>query len=275
MGKQGTQCKHKKAFAIYKLTSPAGKSYVGQAQCLVCRFARYKWGQSHRGTSAIASAVAKYGWANMQREILMQGVPEQELDAAEIKLIAEHGTLAPAGYNIHEGGRRHSGYQRATGPPVKGPRSEQTKARISESRAEKREAIIATVTDAAEADRVREALALERAQKANRRNGNSGDKEESKAKRAATWEAKLQAKLAQMPPECAERHLKQVMQRRAAKATYRAKHPEKVKAEVQAAMGRHRTRYNDSRPRLTGNLRANCAQAEDRSWMLPSDDECE
>jgi hypothetical protein len=202
-------------------------------------------------------AVAKYGWDNMAKELLMEGVPEDKMDDEEIRLIAEHGTLAPAGYNIDVGGKRHSGYQRSTGGPVKGPRSEETKDRIIKSHAERREAVIATITDVAEANRVREALALERRQKATRRAGGAPDKEAAKAKRATTWEAKLEEKLSGMDPEDASRYRKKVMQRREAKARYNAKHPGRVKAEVEAAMFRHRKRYNDSRPRLTGNFFAN------------------
>lgn len=45
-GKRGG---HNKPNCCYKLTSPKGKSYVGQTQCITCRFGRYKRGQSHRG----------------------------------------------------------------------------------------------------------------------------------------------------------------------------------------------------------------------------------
>lgn len=262
--KRGIQCKHTKAYAIYKLTSPIGKGYVGQAQCLVCRFARYKWGQSHNGTAPIAMAVAKYGWKNMGKEVLVQGLHEDEMDAEEVKQIAEHNTMAPNGYNIQEGGRRHSGYKRSSGPPVKGPRSEATKSRISQGFAERRTSILEGMEDKEEAQRVSACLERDReTQKRYRAQKDEASKEEwaaiAKANRAATWERKREEKWEAMgwTEEQKVKGRKKAEQQKRSREECERKNPGKRAAESKAYMDVHRKKWNDARPRLTGNLRAN------------------
>ena len=88
---------------IYKITSPSGKGYVGQTKRpLNKRLERHrdlKWGNC----KLLKRAIKKYRWANMQVQVLWTGINE-ELDAREIALIREHGTLAPHGHNALPGG---------------------------------------------------------------------------------------------------------------------------------------------------------------------------
>ena len=88
---------------VYKIVSPSGKGYVGQTvRKLAKRMDRHrdlKWGNCR----LLKRAIRKYGWKAMQVRVLWQG-PLAELNAAEIRLIAEHGTLAPQGYNALPGG---------------------------------------------------------------------------------------------------------------------------------------------------------------------------
>ena len=249
------RCKHTKKWAIYKLTSPAGKSYVGQAQCLVCRMSRYKWGQFGTGRSSIAGAIRKYGWDNMHKEVLECGLKEEDMDAREIALIAEHNTLVPNGYNIREGGGRHSGFTRSSGPPVRGPRSEQTKQRISAAREAKREEVLSGM-DPVDADRVRMALQRDREHQAKRRSGERG-LNGGQVRRAATWEAKREAKWEEMGMTEIEKAAARAKVARQAEARkrYREGHPE-VTLKNKDYMDKNRKRFNDARPRLTGNLRA-------------------
>jgi len=263
--KRGIQCKHTKAYAIYKLTSPIGKGYVGQTQCLVCRFSRYKWGQSHNGKAPIAMAVAKYGWKNMGKEVLVQGLHEDDMDAEEVKQIAKHNTMAPNGYNIQEGGKRHSGYKRSSGPPVKGPRSEATKARISQGFDERRASILEGIKDKEEAQRVSAYLERDREMQKRYRaqKGDDASKEEwaeiAKANRAATWERKREEKWEAMgwTEEQKVEGRKKAEQQKRTREEYERKNPGRRAAENKAYMGVHRKRLNDARPSLTGNLRAN------------------
>lgn len=86
---------------IYKLTSPSGKSYVGQTvQKLATRIG------NHRCRSrcfAIGNAIKKYGLKAFKVEVLADGVPTDELDDVEDHFIMEHKTLKPDGYNLVRG----------------------------------------------------------------------------------------------------------------------------------------------------------------------------
>ena len=86
---------------IYKLTSPSGKSYVGQTvQALAKRIG------GHRCRSrcfAVHAAIKKYGLANMKIEVLMDNVPTNDLDEWEDFFIKEHRTMKPNGYNLMKG----------------------------------------------------------------------------------------------------------------------------------------------------------------------------
>ena len=88
---------------IYKITSPSGKSYIGQTkrrlQERLWRHRDMKWGNC----KLLKRAINKYGWERMQVQVLWTG-PNELLDAKEIELIASHGTLAPHGYNSLPGG---------------------------------------------------------------------------------------------------------------------------------------------------------------------------
>ena len=88
---------------IYKITSPSGKGYVGQTKRpLNKRLDRHrdlKWGNC----KLLKRAINKYGWIKMQVQVLWTGSNE-ELNANEIGLIRDHGTLAPHGYNALPGG---------------------------------------------------------------------------------------------------------------------------------------------------------------------------
>jgi hypothetical protein len=52
----------------------------------------------------IKAAINKYGWERMVVEKLATGIPREALNELEVKLIAEHNTLHPNGYNQTPGG---------------------------------------------------------------------------------------------------------------------------------------------------------------------------
>jgi group I intron endonuclease len=86
---------------IYILTSPSGKSYIGQTYHHVER--RFKAHQ--KGSSecvAIYRAIQKYGWENFKKD--WYECPDEDLNFDEELLVREMETLAPGGYNLREGG---------------------------------------------------------------------------------------------------------------------------------------------------------------------------
>jgi group I intron endonuclease len=102
---------------IYILTSPSGKSYIGQtSRPIQKRFEEHKLESS--GCVAISNAVKKYGWDNLVKD--WYECPDGELNKHEELMIEVLGTLSPGGYNLKEGG--------ANGKP-----SAETKQKMSEA----------------------------------------------------------------------------------------------------------------------------------------------
>lgn len=95
---------------IYKITSPSNKSYIGQTVRFKQRMNCYK-NLRCKNQSAIYNAILKYGWENMQVEILWEKESNTrlivELNELEIKYIKEFNTKVPNGYNLTSGGEGH------------------------------------------------------------------------------------------------------------------------------------------------------------------------
>jgi hypothetical protein len=86
---------------IYILTSPSGKSYIGQT----IRSIEERFGEHLRpdsGCVAIARAIKKHGWDNFVTDYYE--CPDDELDKHETLMIEVLGTLKPGGYNLTTGG---------------------------------------------------------------------------------------------------------------------------------------------------------------------------
>ena len=102
---------------IYILTSPSGKSYIGQTtRHIEKRFKEHQKKNSY--CVAIYNAVRRYGWENFEKD--WYECPDEDLNFDEELLVREMGTLSPIGYNLRDGG-------------ANGKSSEETKQRISEA----------------------------------------------------------------------------------------------------------------------------------------------
>jgi len=85
---------------IYMLTSPSGKSYIGQTiRTIKERFKEHKSGNG--GCVAIYNAIQKYGWDNFEKD--WYECPDDDLNKHEELMIEVLGTLTH-GYNLKEGG---------------------------------------------------------------------------------------------------------------------------------------------------------------------------
>lgn len=91
---------------LYKLTSPSGKSYIGiSLKGLEARWAKHvEHACGKRTAGALYAALRKYGPSNFRREVLAAHEDWDTLRAMEVDAIRAHGTLAPNGYNITQGG---------------------------------------------------------------------------------------------------------------------------------------------------------------------------
>ena len=86
---------------IYKLTSPSGKSYIGQTSNFRMRCHSHK-SSSH--CTRLFSAIKKHGFDSFSHQILESGLSDEQANYLEEKYIKDHKTLHPNGYNLTTGG---------------------------------------------------------------------------------------------------------------------------------------------------------------------------
>lgn len=89
-------------YRVYKHTFPNNKIYIGITS--INPLKRWKNGEGYR-TQLVYRAIKKYGWDNIQHEIICEGLSKKEAEQKEIELIAEYkSTNLEFGYNISLGG---------------------------------------------------------------------------------------------------------------------------------------------------------------------------
>lgn len=90
---------------IYKFTFPNGKSYVGRTvQSPEIRWASHRY-KSKTGKLLVHRAIRKYGWDKIQKEILYEGISEEDLIIKEKVYIDLYNSIEN-GYNINENTER-------------------------------------------------------------------------------------------------------------------------------------------------------------------------
>lgn len=97
-----------KKYKVYKHTCPNGKCYIG----ITSQSTESRW-KNGRGydTQLFGKAVRKYGWENIEHEILFDGLSLDEAYQKEIELIFELQSYNPLfGYNCDLGGAGSSGH---------------------------------------------------------------------------------------------------------------------------------------------------------------------
>ena len=97
------------AYSVYLHSFPNGKKYVG----ITSRNPLDRWnnGYGYRNQKLIFRAILKYGWDNIEHEILFTGLSRKEAELKEIELIALYKSDNPEyGYNILKGGDVSKGY---------------------------------------------------------------------------------------------------------------------------------------------------------------------
>lgn len=125
------------SYLIYMLTSPSGKSYVGQTLNYQRRLREHKSSKKHNKCKAIFYAIEKYGWDSFKKVVLHEGLTKEKANELEISVISEMNTVVPNGYNISLGGAGSS-YEKSVETRKKisqaqigRKQSEETKIRLS------------------------------------------------------------------------------------------------------------------------------------------------
>ena len=201
---------------VYKLTNMVnGKGYVGKTVDSIRRMLEHRKG--HKGSSGkvqyVDRAIQKHGWENFKVEWLETNVPKEQLLEREAFHMRKHDTMAPKGYNLLKPGVEVVSIQ---DPRIRAwwelRNPEGVKKAVATLTA-KREAKLALM-DEEDAATLGRRLEMGRAREKKRHRGeemppNVRWSEETRAKRAATWEKKRQAKAALMEPEEAARYLRE------------------------------------------------------------------
>lgn len=92
-----------KAYYVYKHTTPSGKVYIG----ITSQKPIYRWknGNGYETCRAFKKAILKYGWENIEHEILFDNLSKEEAEQKEIELISYYkSNNRKYGYNIENGG---------------------------------------------------------------------------------------------------------------------------------------------------------------------------
>ena len=87
---------------VYRITNTVNsKKYIGQSVDFKSRMKNHK---TKKLTSPISQAIQKYGWDAFKVEIIIDDVPEEDLENLEDSYIDVENTLVPNGYNIQKKG---------------------------------------------------------------------------------------------------------------------------------------------------------------------------
>ena len=102
MGKETIKLKK-----IYELKCPGNESYIGQTHKKLED--RWRKGKAYRPNSKVGKAIAKYGWDNIEKNVLYVDLTPEEADYIEVKEIEKRGGINhPLVLNGQSGG--HKGY---------------------------------------------------------------------------------------------------------------------------------------------------------------------
>ena len=133
-------------YKIYKITSPTGLVYIGRTRQEGDK--RFRFGTNYYHNKKFLADVRMYGWKSFLKEVLIDGLTEEESKQKEIEYISFFDSANPTnGYNITLGGESGNGYhhteetkrrisetERGRPSPMKGKmHSEEVKAKISHS----------------------------------------------------------------------------------------------------------------------------------------------
>lgn len=88
-------------WTVYKHTAPSGKVYIG----ITSQKVKNRWGNGHGYKDQIFyRAIKKYGWENINHEILFEGLTKKQAGEMEQHLIEKYDCIVPKGYNKSKGG---------------------------------------------------------------------------------------------------------------------------------------------------------------------------
>ena len=103
---------HQRWGSVYKMTNKFNKKiYFGKTIHFKKRMSQHRR-RAKKGKTYLANAIRKHGWENFKVEIMIDDVPEEDLDMLEKSYIEIYNSMNPKkGYNLTKGGEGTSGYR--------------------------------------------------------------------------------------------------------------------------------------------------------------------
>ena len=93
----------KKDYTVYRHTCPNGKVYIGITRQSVKD--RWRSGLGYKNNPHFFNAIKKYGWENIQHEVLAENLTKQEAcDLERLLIFMSNSTDREFGYNSQSGG---------------------------------------------------------------------------------------------------------------------------------------------------------------------------
>ena len=96
-------------WSVYVHIFPNGKYYVG----ITSKKPELRWGcngNNYFGQTYLYNAIKKYGWNNIEHEVVAQNLTEDEAKNFEMVLISKLNSKNPNGYNLTDGGNGVKGF---------------------------------------------------------------------------------------------------------------------------------------------------------------------
>ena len=97
---------NERKYCVYEHVFPNGKKYIG-ISCQIDK--RWKNGEGYKGQPKIRNAIKRYGWDNIQHNIIFDDLSQEQANRMEKYLIGELNTIEN-GYNVAIGGNNYRGY---------------------------------------------------------------------------------------------------------------------------------------------------------------------
>lgn len=92
-----------KKYCVYQHIAPNGKMYIGITSLKVNE--RWRNGKGYSHNEYFSRAIKKYGWENIQHNIICEGICKEDAEIKEKELIKKYKTnCKDYGYNIASGG---------------------------------------------------------------------------------------------------------------------------------------------------------------------------
>lgn len=119
-------------YCVYRHTFPNGKVYIG----ITCQKPHERWcnGTGYKHQKLVYRAILRYGWENVEHDVIACDLTHDQATAMEIELIQAYDSTNPErGYNVSRGGDGGPGFSGEKHPMYGKHHTEESRKKMSES----------------------------------------------------------------------------------------------------------------------------------------------